>query len=377
MIDPVTSFLEFNDSAAPANPVDEDILIHDPQEARRAAVMSVAGLTTSLLIAALTVIPAAYAIGGPGPTFDTLGEKDGEPLVEISGEPTHESSGELRLTTVSVSDAGATPFTLGRVLAGWASPKEYVVPRELVFGNADQEDAVAEQSRTDWITSQESATVAALEALGQPVPAVIHVAEVPEESLAAGHLEDGDVIVAIDGAEIATYDELFDTMRAKTAGDPITVTVERDGERLDETFDTSADSEGNAIMGIFVDPEFDLPIDVTVQIDSVGGPSAGLMFSLGIMDKLTEVDELDGAKVAGTGTIEATGDVGPIGGIVMKMWGAQAAGSGYFLAPVENCDDVRGNIPEGLNVFSVDTLDDAYDAIVAIGEGSPENLATC
>lgn len=377
MIDPVTSFPEPPEPSARAATIEDEPLLNDPQAARRAAVMSIAGLTTSILIAVLTVMPAAFAIGGPGPTFDTLGEKDGEPLVEISGEPTYDSTGELRLTTVSVSDAGEAPFTMGRVLAGWVSPQEYVVPRELVFGTPEEADQVAEQSRADWITSQESATVAALEALGQPVPAVITVAEVPSDSNALGHLGADDIIVAIDGTDIETYDELADAMAGKTPGDPVTVTVVREGDRVDETFDTSDDGSGNAIMGIYVDPQFDLPIDVTVQIDSVGGPSAGLMFSLGIMDKLTAVDELDGARVAGTGTISANGDVGPIGGIPMKMWGAHDAGSEYFLAPIENCDEVVGNIPDGLSVFSVDTLDDAYDAIVAIGKGATEALPTC
>ncbi|MGC4175587.1 YlbL family protein [Demequina sp.] len=355
----------------------EPLEFADEQAARRATVLSVTGLAVSILIAALTIIPAAFAIGSAGPTFDTLGEKDGEPLVTIEGAPTYESTGELRLTTVSVADAGGTPFTMGRVLSAWVSQREYTLPREWVFGSPKDEDAVAEQSRTDWISSQESATVAALEELGHPVPATITVAEVPEDSGAAGHLQEDDVIVAVDGTTITTYDDLADVMESKTPGDAITVTVKRGGVQLDQTFDTSDDGNGNAIMGIYVDPTFDLPIDVTVAIDSVGGPSAGLMFSLGIMDKLTPEDELAGAKVAGTGTIAASGDVGPIGGIRMKMWGAHDAGSAYFLAPVENCDEVVGNIPPGLSVFSVNTLDDAYTAIVAIGKGDTASLPTC
>jgi len=360
-----------------SEPDPTEFILDDPQAARRAAVLSVTGLAVSILIAVLTIVPAAFAIGGPGPTFDTLGEKDGKPLVEISGAPTYPSTGELRLTTVSVSDAATAPFTMGRVLAAWASQREYTVPREYVFGSPDEADAVAEQSRTDWITSQESATVAALEALGQPVPAVITVAEIPDDSGAVGHLEEGDIIVAIDGTDVETYADVTDALATKAPGDPVSVTVLREGARVDETFDTSDDGSGTAVMGIYVDPHFTLPIDVTVQIDSVGGPSAGLMFSLGIMDSLTEADELNGAEVAGTGTISASGDVGPIGGIRMKMWGAHDAGSAYFLAPVENCEEVVGNIPPGLSVFSVDTLDDAYDAIVAIGEGGTAALPTC
>ena len=362
----------------PAYAVPEELLeTQDPQSARRAAVLSLTGLAVSILIAVLTVMPAAFAIGGAGPTFDTLGEVDGEPLVQISGAPTYDSTGELRLTTVSVADAGAQPFTMGRVLSGWASQREYVLPNEWVFGSPEEADKVAEQSRTDWISSQESATVAALEELGHPVPATISVADVPDDAPAAGHLAEGDVIVAIDGTDIGTYADMSSAMHSKSPGEEIVVTVLREGARVDETFVTGDDGNGNAIMGVYVDPTFDLPIDVTVKIDSVGGPSAGLMFSLGIMDKLTEDDELNGAKVAGTGTISASGDVGPIGGIRMKMWGAKDAGSTYFLAPVENCSDVTGNIPDGLDVFSVDTLDDAYNAIVAIGKGDTSALATC
>jgi len=352
-------------------------LLDDPRPTRRSTVLSLTGLGVSILIAVLTVVPANFAVGGPGPTFDTLGTKDNEPLVAIAGAPTYDSTGELRLTTVSVADAGSSTFTMGRVIKGWLSPKEYVLPSEWVFGTAEEQDAVAEQSRADWITSQEHASVAALEELGTPVPAVIRVAEIPEDSPAQGILEKDDVIVAINGVEAETYNQMATTMKSVTPGDEVTVSITREGERSDVTVATRNDGAGKAIMGIYVDPAFDLPIDVTVAIDTVGGPSAGLMFSLGIMDKLTPQDELNGAKVSGTGTINASGDVGAIGGIRMKMYGALAAGSTYFLAPTANCDEVVGNIPKGLSVFSVDTLSDAYDAIVAIGKGETDSLPTC
>ncbi len=344
---------------------------------RRATVMSVTGLATSALIALLTIVPSPYAIGSAGPTFDTLGEVDGTPLVEIEGAPTYTSSGELRLTTVSVSNAGSQPFTLGRVLAAWASPRQYVVPEEQVFGTADEEEQAERQAQNDWTTSQERATVSALEALGHPVPAVLEVVGTSEGSNAEGVLEDGDVITAIDGEPVPTFASLADAIAVHSPGDEVAVTVMRDDAEVTETFATVDDGAGDAAIGVWIDPTFDLPIDVTVQIDSVGGPSAGLMFSLGIMDRLTEADELDGALVAGTGTIDATGDVGPIGGITMKMYGAQDAGSDWFLAPVENCPAVVGNIPDGLRVVAVDTLDDAYDAITRIGQGDTADLPTC
>lgn len=344
---------------------------------RRSTVMSISGLAASALIAVLTVLPAAYAIGGAGPTFDTLGEVDGQPLVSISGAPTYDSTGELRLTTVSVSRAGSQPFTLGRVLAGWASPRQYVVPEEQVFGTPEQEQQVEEQAQVDWVTSQESATVSALEALGVEVPATLTVKGTAPESHAIGLLLPEDVITAVDGQAVPSFSALADAVADRAPGDEIAVTVARGGAEVTETFATIDDGTGEAVIGVYVDPGFELPIDVAVAIDSVGGPSAGLMFSLGIMDRLTPLDELAGQRVAGTGTMDASGDVGPIGGIRMKMYGALDDGADWFLAPVENCAEVRGNIPAGLTVVAVDTLDDAYEAIVRIGEGDAASLPPC
>ncbi|MBC7297294.1 MAG: signal protein PDZ, partial [Demequina sp.] len=105
--------------------------------------------------------------------------------------------------------------------------------------------------------------------------------------------------------------------------------------------------------------------------------SAGMMFALAIMDQLTPDDELHGSHVAGTGVVDVDGQVYPIGGIALKMLGARAAGADYFLAPVENCDEVLGHVPDGLDVYSVDTLDDAYAAIVAIGKKDTSVLPRC
>lgn len=360
------------DAGLPQTPLDEPAPLD-----RRSIVLAISGLGAAMLVAILSVLPAAFALGGPGPTFDTLAEQDGVPTVEISGAPVFPASGELRLTTVTVARTSETPFTLGRVLRDWASPSAYVTPEEEVFGTPEQEQEFEEQSEQAWITSQEAATVAALEALGEPVPATLTVARIDETSHAAGLLENGDVIVGVDGEAVDTFTGLSDAVGERAPGDDVTVEYLRGGESQEATFATLDDGAGAAIMGIWIDPQFDLPIDVTVNVAEVSGPSAGLMFSLGIMDQLTEVDELGGEKVAGTGTISVGGDVGPIGGIRMKMHGARDAGSTSFLSPADNCPEVVGNVPDGLDVFSVDTLDDAYAAITAIGAGDTSALATC
>ncbi len=344
---------------------------------RRPIMLSATGLGAAFLVAGLSFLPAQFAIGGPGITYDTLSEVEGVPLVDISGTPTYETTGELRLTTVEVARAGSAPLTLGSVLRGWFSESQYVVPQEDVFGTPDQEEQFEQQSQQAWISSQESATVAALSALGTPVMAELEIADIDPSSNADGLLLAGDVIVSANGKDVPTFTALSDALEPLEPGDEVTVGYLRDGTQGSVTFETLDGGNGKAIMGLWIDPNFDMPIDVTVQIDAVGGPSAGLMFSLGIMDKLTEEDELNGARVAGTGTIDVDGNVGPIGGVVMKMHGAVAAGADYFLAPAENCAEVVGNVPAGLSVFSVETLDDAYETIVKIGANDTGAVSTC
>ena len=125
-------------------------------------------------------------------------------------------------------------------------------------------------------------------------------------------------------------------------------------------------------------PVREFPFDVKIQLDNVGGPSAGMMFALGIIDKLSDGELNGGQKVAGTGTISADGTVGPIGGIRQKLFGARDAGADWFLAPASNCDEVTGHVPDGIRVFAVATLDDSLAALKAISSGTGlDALPTC
>lgn len=118
-------------------------------------------------------------------------------------------------------------------------------------------------------------------------------------------------------------------------------------------------------------------LDVSMHVDDIGGPSAGMMYALGLIDKLTEQDETGGRIIAGTGTISADGKVGAIGGIRLKMIGARRDGAEWFLAPASNCDEVVGHVPQGLTDVKVSTIGEAYRALVAIGEGKGGDLPRC
>jgi len=348
-----------------------------PAQTPRSATLSIATLATLLLFAVLVFVPVPYAIGSPGPTRDTLGEQDGTPLIEVDGEATYESTGELRLTTVSYAGGPGYPVTLPLVLRAWLSGSRVVSPVETVFPSDRSQDEIDEQNQAEMISSQENATVAALEELGYAVPARLRVAGTVEGTGAVGVVQEGDVVVALEGKAVATYTDLVDALARIEPGQRVSLGIERDGAPLDVEIVTGERQGGGSQLGVFIDPSFELPVDVTIQIEDIGGPSAGTMFALGIIDKLTPEDEANGVVIAGTGTMDVDGTVGRIGGIRQKLVGAWRDGATWFIAPAGSCDEVVGNVPGALQVVKVETLHEARGAMEAIGAGRGDSLPTC
>lgn len=341
-------------------------------------------MLTALLmgLAALALaIPVPYAVRQPGPTVNTLGEQDDKTLITISGAETYPSEGQLRLTTVSVSGGPGYPVGAIASLRAWFDSRTSVVPREVIFPEDQSAEEADQQSQAQMSSSQENATAAALEALGYEVPSTLTVAGVVDDGAAVGRLVEGDVLTAItvdgDRTTLASFAILSEVLAATAPGSEITLAVERGGESLSVQVTTGDDGEGGSLLGILVDPEFEFPIEVDIEISDIGGSSAGTMFALGIMEELTPGDATGGTIIAGTGTMSLAGEVGPIGGIVQKMNGAVRDDASYFLAPVDNCDEVTGNEPAGLTVIAVATLTEAWEAVQAIGEGEAESLPGC
>lgn len=365
-------------------PAFEDVLdglAHGPAPAPmspRAVVLSISGVLTAALLLLLSVIPAPYAIQDPGPTVDTLGEVDGEPLIQVDGAATYATEGELRLTTVSVSGGpgGATVDAL-EVVRAWLSGASAVVPVELVFPVGISREERNELAAQEMTTSQENATAAALTELGYEVPAELVVAGAVEGTGSDGVLLEGDVLVSAGGVDLVAWTDLTEVLTATPPGTALPLEVLREGERTDVEVVTGDDGEGGSVLGVFIDPAFDFPVDVTIRIDEIGGPSAGTMFALGLVDMLTPGALTGGENVAGTGTITIDGEVGPIGGIRQKLAGAARDGAAYFLAPAENCAEVVGHVPTGLKVVPVASLAEATDALTAIGAGDVADLPAC
>jgi PDZ domain-containing protein len=332
----------------------------------------------------VALIPAPYVIEQPGPVYDTLGDVtiEGEqvPMIQIPMEETFPTEGSLDMLTVTVRGNPDNLPNWLEVATAYFDPSRAVVPVEEIFPPGVTLEDSNEQGRVDMANSQKEAIAAALTELGHDVPGTLNVVDTQEGGPADGVLLPGDIIVSVNGEVPADVTALREEIAANGVSKPADIVITREG--VDQTLRVNPVlSEGEnpvPIIGIIVGSDYDFPFAVDIQLENVGGPSAGMMFALGIMDKLTPGALNGGEFVAGTGTISSTGDVGPIGGIRQKMWGAQGAGAHWFLAPVENCGEVTGHIPPGLRVFAVDTLDDALTALAAIrSDGDAAGIPTC
>ena len=356
-----------------------------PRRSRRtiAGIWALAVAMVVLLV--ITFLPTSYVIQRPGPVYNTLGSAesaDGEevPLISVEGAETYPTAGELDLLTVQVQgNRERTPSWFELALA-WFDRSKAVLPIDAVFPADQTTEERNEESAAMMVESQDEATAAALTELGYDVGGRLSVYSFVEDSPAAGALEEGDIILGADGRTVADVEELR-TIINDAGGDPVELLIERDGEEesVEVTpVEATEDDETVWRIGVSLTTEYDFPIDVTIQLNNVGGPSAGMMFALGIIDTLTPGELNGGQRVAGTGTIAADGQVGPIGGIRQKMWGALDAGAQWFLAPEANCDEVVGNIPGDLRVFAIEDLDDALAVLDGVrGDGDLDALPSC
>ncbi len=339
-----------------------------------------------VILLALALWPTSYVIQQPGPVFNTLGtvEIDDKevPMITIEGATTYETDGALDMLTVqAVGNPEQRPNWFEITLA-WLSPSKTVVPLESVYPVGETTEQREAENAALMVDSQQDAVAAALTELGYDFPAQLTVGQIADGAPADGELKVDDEIISVNDVPVSDLASLRSAIADNGTEAPALFGIVRDGVPmsipLTPTPATAADGTQTGVIGIATKMVYDFPIEVKIQLDNVGGPSAGMMFALGIVDKLTEGELNGGADVAGTGTIDAEGAVGAIGGIRQKLFGAKDAGAEYFLAPATNCNEVVGHVPDGLDVFSVATLDDAVTVLDAIASESDLGaLPTC
>ncbi|MBV2353165.1 PDZ domain-containing protein [Streptomyces sp. J2-1] len=359
---------------------------------RRTATMLASTLMLIALLCAGVLIPVPYSEMSPGPTVNTLGDHGGEPVLQISGRRTYPTDGHLNMTTVRVTSADYR-MNLVEAVYGWLAHDDKVVPHDTLYPDGKTEQQSTQENAEEFSQSQESAKVAALKELHVPVKSWVIVSTVVKGSPAEGKLHAGDVIKAVDGKAVTQPGDVAKLVTRHKPGQDVVFTVvpakdQAAAEKANRTATTTRDitvrtaashDEGpeRAIVGISAGTDHTFPFKIDIKLADVGGPSAGLMFALGIYDKLTPGSLTGGTFVAGTGTIDDNGTVGPIGGIEMKTVGARDKGALYFLTPADNCAAAASDTPNGLTLVKVRTIGDALGALKDIREGHTSDLPRC
>lgn len=338
-----------------------------PKRARR----SLAGWATfSLFLIAMGgvfLLPTGFVIERPGQVFNVMGEINDAPVISSSDLEIYPSDSRFDITTVSLlGNREATPNWV-QVLVAWADPEQIVLPLDEVYPPSLSTEQVRAESTAQMEISQQDAIAVALRDLGYEVPRNLYISSVLEDTPASRLLIAGDLVYEAGGTEVTTFDELRSQIQL-SLGEPMSIIVLRDGEEL--TLEIVPEFKNDAyVIGAMIGYTYEFPADVELQLGDVGGPSGGLIFSLGIIDALTPGSLAGDNHVAGTGTISPSGEVGPIGGIDLKMIAAKQAGAKLFLAPIDNCDEVVGAIPAGLDVVAVRDLTEAKSAVEALALG--------
>lgn len=312
-----------------------------------------------------------YAAEGPGPTVNTLGEVDGTQVVEVTAPQVYPPKGNLNMTTVSVR----TNMTLAQALGRWLFTDDTIVPIDTVLPPNKSDEEFEQLNQQAFVQSEAAATVAAMEYLNIPVKIV--VADVIDDSAAAGVIRADDEITQVDGTPVSEPGQVQQIVRDHSPGDELSITFIRAGQERTETLTLGQSPQDSRLpmVGISMTSKPKENIEVDYNLQDIGGPSAGMMFTLAVIDKLVPGDLTGGHFIAGTGTIGEDSKVGPIGGIVHKVAAANEAGAELFLAPADNCAEAVSRDHGDMQIARVENLDDAINAIEAFDKNEP--FPTC
>lgn len=329
-------------------------------------------LIASVLLAALLIGGRAFSVPyvalAPGPVTDTLSSPDGKALIQIKGAREYPSKGKLELTTVSVD----YPLNLLQALSAWWRADRAVVPRDLIYPPDQSVKQVDTANQEQMAQSRQEAVTAALSELN--LLRVVVKSATPGGP-AVGKLLPGDRIVGVDGALVTSALSLRALIATRSPGEAVVIGYLRNGKphRVKLVTQPAADDAKRPMIGVSLSEQEIPGLNVKiVGLDDVGGPSAGLMFALGIIDRLTPGDLTGGKVIAGTGTIDGGGVVGPIGGITLKMIAARRSGAAWFLTPAANCAEAKGDVPVGLRLVKITTLAAARTDLERLAKGNTD-----
>ena len=322
-------------------------------------------LALVLLISAAFLIKSPYVILSPGDPQNILGS-----AISISGTKVYPTSGKLSVTSVMVTDPDSY-MTGFDILYSWIDHDRAVLPRVEVYPpNESAEDSI-KMGAMEMADSQVNATAAALKFLGYNLNSKLIIAQVNKQSKAYELLKVKDELLTVDNVKYESQADLAKQLESNEPGDKVLIKILRDGSNvIEKQIELSAREDGSAFIGIGIKNEYKFPFDVKIKLAQTGGPSGGLIFALGVIEKLTQEDLVRSRNIAGTGTITNTGQVGPIGGITEKIIGANKSGVDLFFTPIKNCEDLKnidqvitGQGEKRLKIVPVATLSQAVSIL--------------
>jgi Lon-like protease len=315
------------------------------------------------VVLALNLYQLPVVALSPGPAEDVLGRTKVQ-----GGARVYDSTGKLYLTSVGIDDN----VRFFEAILDLANRDVQLRPRSAVYPEGESTQQVNQQNAADMDESKLLATVVALRLAGYKVdPAGVEVVEVRRGAPADGKLRPGDRLERADGRPVTSIQQLQALIRGHRPGDVLALGVKRGDAAVPVRVSVGLD-EGQPRIGVVLREVYGhLPVQVSIDTENIGGPSAGLMFSLSIYDKLTPGDLTGGRRIAGTGQITEDGSVLPIGGIVEKLVGARRQGATVFLLPRGNCDEARVHPPKGLQLVPVSNAREAVAFLESKPGGPP------
>ena len=316
------------------------------------------------LASLLVVVWAALTVPMPLIEYAPGGAYSVPKMVHVANHPTTEIDGDLRLLTVSVLQPSLTES-----VQAWLSPLRTLQPRANVIPSGVDRNAYFEAERRQFARSFEVAAAVGLRQAGfdVSVDTAALVAGVMPGGPSDGVLQTGDIIRQVDGSKVADGDALVAAVSGARDGQRFTLTVERGSDTLNVTVAAGQvaqmDHPGLGILVETIANDIKLPFPVTMEHTQIGGPSAGMMIALTTYDLVSDVDLAAGRTIAGTGTLDLEGRVGPIGGIEEKVVSAERAGASIFLAPASQADAARKAADGRIQVIGVSTIEDAITSL--------------
>lgn len=335
---------------------------------------AVSALLFVVCAAVIAMVQVPFVSYSPGISVDLLSQRDGRAVVGVVGAPTHPTSGELRLTTVSVTRADAG-ISLPEALVAWWSPDREVFPREAIYPAGTNVADVRARDAELMESAQAAAVAAGLREAGVEVRQVPIVRKVASQGPSMDVLRPGDLVTAVDGEPTPTRDAVERAIRKHTVGETVTFTIVREQKPRTVVVETAAHKveSGVPVVGVTFGTGFTYEPQVTFNLDAgIGGSSAGLMMALAVYDTVSADDLTRGRVVAGTGEVDGLGNVAAVSGVTEKVASAERAGASVFLLPAANCVDISR--PTTLRLVAVSTIDDAVQALDALSDPATQDL---